>query len=204
MGGFGSGKRGGKACTDDVRRLDIRVLEREGYLRPGSPHTSRWSQGGELVATAEVTDQVGRVWIEYRQRDDDGRWLAIGCPVQLDRTPCHLGGSRVWWRCPAQGCGRRVAVLHFDEDVACRRCLDLAYRCQREVAYNRALRRADKLRQRMGWVPGIAHGAGLKPKGMHWRTFDRLRALHEAQVRAVRVAMTEHFKWGHLSRRGHA
>ena len=25
----------------------------------------------------------------------------------------------------------------------------------------------------MGWEPGILNGEGLKPKGMHWRTFER-------------------------------
>lgn len=45
---------------------------------------------------------------------------------------------------------------------------------------NRATRRADRLRERLGWEPGILNGTGDKPKGMHWRTSERLKASHNA------------------------
>jgi hypothetical protein len=40
----------------------------------------------------------------------------------------------------------------------------------------------DTIRRRLGWEPGILNGSGLKPKGMHWRTFERLQAEHDAHV----------------------
>ena len=36
----------------------------------------------------------------------------------------------------------------------------------------------------MGWEPGILNGNGGKPKGMHWRVFERLEARHDALVNA--------------------
>lgn len=36
------------------------------------------------------------------------------------------------------------------------------------------MRRADRIRRRLGWDAGIANPSGGKPKGMHWRTFARL------------------------------
>ena len=39
-----------------------------------------------------------------------------------------------------------------------------------------AARKADRLRDKLGWEPGILNGNGIKPKGMHWRTFERLKA----------------------------
>jgi len=35
--------------------------------------------------------------------------------------------------------------------------------------------------------PGFLHGNGLKPKGMHWRTFERLQASHDTYM-AVSLA----------------
>jgi hypothetical protein len=31
-------------------------------------------------------------------------------------------------------------------------------------------------------VPGIAHGPGDKPYGMHWKTFRRLKSEHDVLV----------------------
>ena len=50
---------------------------------------------------------------------------------------------------------------------------------------DRATRRADTIRRRLGWEPGILNGNGLKPKGMHWCTFERLQGEHDAQVNAA-------------------
>lgn len=41
------------------------------------------------------------------------------------------------------------------------------------------------LPSRLGWEPGILNGNGLKPKGMHWRTFERLQGQHDAHVNAA-------------------
>ena len=44
------------------------------------------------------------------------------------------------------------------------------------------MRRADNIRERLGWPAGIANPNGGRPKGMHWRTFERLTAEHDAFV----------------------
>lgn len=47
---------------------------------------------------------------------------------------------------------------------------------------DRATRRADTIRRRLGWEPGILNDNGLKLKGMHWRTCDRLKGEHNAHI----------------------
>jgi hypothetical protein len=110
-------------------------------------------------------------------------------PVTLEWTASHLGGRRAWFRCPARGCGRRVAVLYGGSIFACRYCHRLAYDSQRERRDDRMTRRADKIRQRLGWEPGILNGDGDKPKGMHWQTYERLVAQHDAHVEASLFGM---------------
>jgi hypothetical protein len=86
--------------------------------------------------------------------------------------------THVVWICPVAGCGRRVAVLYGRRQLACRMCSGLVFGSQRETAADRAIRRANGLRRRLGWEPGIVHGGGEKPKGMQWRTYWRLRDKH--------------------------
>jgi hypothetical protein len=64
-----------------------------------------------------------------------------------------------------------VAILYGGSVFACRHCHKLNYQCQRETVGDRAMRRADTIRSRLGWQPGIANPPGDKPKGMHWRTY---------------------------------
>ena len=80
-------------------------------------------------------------------------------------------------------------MLYGGKVYACRHCNRLAYSTQRENAGDRAGSRADKLRDRLGWDAGILNGGGCKPKGMHWRTFERLQAMHDAKARECMAGM---------------
>ncbi len=73
-------------------------------------------------------------------------------------------------------------MLYGSGIFACRHCHQLAYASAREDAGDRAMRRADRLRARLGWEPGILNGDGGKPKWMRWRTFDRLSERHDRLV----------------------
>ena len=73
---------------------------------------------------------------------------------------------------------------------ACRHCHKLAYSTQREQAHDRAGSRADTIRERLGWEAGILNGNGGKPKGMHWATFIRLQARHDAHVNQSLAGMS--------------
>ena len=83
-----------------------------------------------------------------------------------------------------------MALLFGGRVFACRLCHGLAYRSQRETDDNRATRRADTIRRRLGWAPGIVHGNGVKPKGMHWVTFERLQREHNDHVNSAMIGMS--------------
>ena len=163
-----------------MRQVDVRRLQRDGYLNPGMAYGWEWKRDGAAVASINLAVQAGSVTFTYRTRTGGGDWQDVRAVVWLDRTHCTYGGTRTWWRCPC--CSRRVAILYIGKTPACRHCYRLAYRCERESVDSRATRQADKLRDRLGWIPGILHGNGPKPKGMHWRTFERLQAKHDALV----------------------
>ncbi|WP_374338966.1 hypothetical protein [Leeia sp.] len=192
MGGFGSGRwQHAKDTTSDMRALDIRRLQRDGQLTPGRVLGWHWSRNGEEVASIQIRTGVDRLILNYRSRSNGGEWQPMEYPVYLEWTPCNFGGRRVWFLCPARGCGRRVAILFGGPIFACRRCHKLAYQCQRETNGDRAMRRAETIRRRLGWEPGILNGEGWKPKGMHWCTFERLKAEHDAFAKASWAGIAE-------------
>jgi hypothetical protein len=195
MGGIGSGRRNqrGKDATDDYRSLDVRRWQRDGYLTPGRAFSWQWTCNGETVASIQVRTESDQVILSYRQRGS-GEWKDERYPVRLDWSPCNYGGQRAWFLCPAVGCSRRVAILYGGAIFACRHCYRLAYSSQRENANDRATRRADRLRARLGWEPGILNGDGGKPEGMRWRTFERLCTEHEGYVNASLIGMIQRFK----------
>ena len=185
MGGPGSGRHwhyGAKDTTDDYRMLDVRRWQRDSLLTPGRAFGWQWTRREEVVASIQVRVETGRVILTFRHRCGGSDWKNEEYPVLLDWAPCHYGGQRAWFLCPAQGCKRRVAILYGGGIFACRHCYRLAYPSQRETDDDRAARQADKIRERLGWVPGILNGAGCKPKGMRWQTYWRLLAQHNILV----------------------
>ena len=177
MGGSGSGRRGGRDLTAHYRRLDVRELHRAGVLVPGWRGGWNWYRNGQKRASVEI--EVGDASIRLRYRATDrGEWKDYDYTVRLSRSSCHYGGERPWFLCPC--CGRRVAILYGGAVFACRHCYRLAYESQRERDYDRLAGRADKIRRRLGWPVGILNPTPwTKPKGMHWRTFWRLKAEHD-------------------------
>lgn len=193
MGGMGSGRRwhyGAKDTTVDYRSIDVRRWMRDGMLTPHRTFVTKWLRNEEIVGSIQVQTEPDWVILTYRHRSGGEDWKDQSYPVYLDWTNCHLGGQRPWFLCPADGCGRRVAILYGARIFACRHCYELAYPSQREADYDRFARRADKIRERLGWRQGILNPKGwTKPKGMHWRTFERLNAQHDVFVQASLAGM---------------
>lgn len=197
MGGSGSGRRwhySAKETTEGYRSIDVRWLKREGMLSLGANRRITWSRQGEVVASINVRAEPGQVVLTYRHKSGGGDWKDESYSAHLVTTSCHMGGERPWFLCPARGCGKRVAVLYGGGIFACRKCYQLTYPSQRESPEDRAARRADRIRDRLGWPGGILEGSGWgKPKGMHWRTYERLSDKHDTFTNTVNLAFIARF-----------
>lgn len=196
MGGTKSGRRGGSACTDDMRSLDVRSLHREGLLTPGNTFGRSWMRHGETIAGILISVYEDRALLSYWQSWRGSPWAECSNTVMLKWTSCHFGGKRPWWECPF--CARRVALLYSGRgSYACRRCFQLAYRCQRETEEDLASRRANKIRDRLNWPRGILNPTGDKPKGMHWDTYYRLLHLHNLHSMQALAGIARSLDWIH-------
>jgi hypothetical protein len=192
MGGVGSGnwyRFDKKTNTGECHSVDVRYLHKEGLLTPERWFSLRWSRAnretGSIRAAVLGNEKPERVIRTYRQRSGpSGEWEDVREPVLLTWTACNFGRERPWFVCPGVECGRRAAVLYGPgRYFLCRHCYDLVYGSQRDNAMYRALRRAQTIRERLGGSANMVKPFPEKPKGMHWRTYDRLFwEHHEAET----------------------
>ncbi len=181
---------------EDCKALDVRYLYRHGMLASLCWSNLSWSRAGGPVGNISLRADPERVILNYRYRRYHDDWQPVEQPVPLAWTSCHYGGQRPWFICPGvvngRYCGRQVAVLYAaGRYFLCRHCYRLPYASQNESDLDRLQRRARKLRRRVGADDRLDDPILGKPKGMHWRTFERLRAEAEAASEVANVMIWE-------------
>jgi hypothetical protein len=198
MGGFGSGRTSGygRDKVEACRSIDVNRLYKTGCLRAGWAGGWQWTHNGEKVAWINLRAEADRLHLSYRVRIAGGDWEDVAETVRIVRAPCRYGGVRSYFICPGMvnhvACGRRVAKLHAaGRYFLCRHCYRLAYASQSEGALDRTLRRANKIRQRLGGEPGMASPFPPKPKRMWRRTYNSLRgqAFHAEMLADEAIAL---------------
>ena len=177
MGGNGSGRLSGdgKTTTDSQHQIDIRRLKKQGFLQPGNSGSLSWSCNGEQTGLISFRMETGRMILDYKFRYHSWQdWEPVEQIVLLDKTSCNFGGYREWLLCPR--CRKRVAILYgAGKYFFCRHCYGLCYESQQENETYRLIRKAQKIRERLGASENLFLPILFKPKGMHQKTFDRLR-----------------------------
>ncbi len=130
--------------------------------------------------------------LNYRHRPHGGEWAPVEQTISFDHTPCNYGGFRTWFLCSR--CERRVGVLYgAGKYFFCRHCYDLAYASQQEDEATRLIRKARKIRERLGASDDLMEPILLKPKNMHWATFHRLRREAEQAGSLGRIVAAQRF-----------
>lgn len=182
MGGYGSGRSGGRPTVEDCLTLDLRGLFKSGWLKPGArvSGTMRWTlvkAGREIASIGFELDlgvDGGRIRLHWTSNDRwSGETRKCENRITLITRPQPLGGRRWLFICPRTG--ESVAKLHLPSGAytfASQKAYRLGYRSQRETPRDRSLSRAFALRAKIGGKGGIGDYI-FKPKGMHRRTFER-------------------------------
>ena len=197
MGGPGSGNHwrwGSRSTCESNTRIELPYLRKRGLLRPGCSGGLSWNRGGEPSGSIRFRTYEGGIDLIYRYRgagDDD--WQDVQEYVPFAYSHQHFGGSRRWFVCLR--CRRKCGVLYGGTHYRCRKCWNLAYQSQHEDSSSRAISKAGKFRKRLGGSECTEDPFPDKPKGMHWRTYERLRARGE---RLDEVA--EYLLWSHVAR----
>jgi hypothetical protein len=143
-------------------------------------------------------ERARAVELSYSQ-GPEGRKEDVSYAVPLSWTPCNFGGWRPWFVCPGVvegvSCGRRVAKLYLKgRYFLCRHCHDLAYSSQQEAHRHAALRRCQRIRQKLGGSANMTKPFPGKPKGTHLKTYLRLRAKYEKAHEEYSQEMVAHLE----------
>ena len=179
--------RGGRTTCEVCQSLDVRKLQREGRLLPYQSFTVSWRFGDEAHGGIHIRTEPNVVILRFQSKSAErSDWKLVEQNVPIAWTACALGGQRPWFICTALvagvRCGRRVAKIYLGGSpiFACRHCHHLAYASQLETAFHRDIAKAMKIRMQLGGSPNLCDPFPGKPKGLHWRTFERLRKIHDA------------------------
>ncbi len=193
MGGNGSGRICdffSQSLVEDQDSLDIRWLKKQGGLRPGAGGFISWAPEGQKRNSISYLVESQRMILRYFYSDSNVSNEKVVQVINLVSTPCNYGGFRPWFKCP--GCGRRVAILYAKgKYFLCRYCHGLAYACQRETKPFRLVRKAQKIRKRLGASLSTAYTITEKPKGMHRKTFERLKDKAHGLSEEIMLAFLE-------------
>ncbi len=180
MGGYGSGRSGGRPTVEDGLTVNLPLMLRKGWMRDGATGAGSltWSRNGE---------QFSAIGYSYSLADPNDAWLKLtytrtrqsdGCCnveqlVRLTSTSPNYGGRRWWMLCPFKG--KRVAKLHLPsggDKFASREAWRLGYHSQRIAHRDRAFEKLFRLQKKLGGPEGWEAGLS-RPKGMWSRTFER-------------------------------
>ena len=182
MGGFGSGGHNRRRdYLEQFRKLDAAYLQKQGILTDGWRGHISWTTRSGDKPSISIDGERDSVLIHYRARSDDAdEWTPIRERFDIEWSPRHLGGAQAYFLCCR--CNRRSRFLYLANlRFRCRTCHRLIHASSQEQPGNRATRKNQKLRGKLG--ASLALGDFVaRPKGMHQRTYQRyLDRIHEAE-----------------------
>lgn len=180
MGGYGSGRSyywSKRQTVEDCHCLCINKMRELGAIMPNMRHTGTWQWSNSrtqvvLSSLGYTSDMRNPEDMYVRLRYTATRTEeSFDYKIRIERTPLNFGGHRYWFICPYTG--KRVAKLYkasAEYKYASRHAFNLPYASQSETPQDRAIRKKWKILRSLG----CEHDFPIKPKGMHWKTFERI------------------------------
>ena len=196
MGGYGSGRSGGRPTYESCASL---VLTTTTFARAGlragvtGEATLTFANFGEPLPVSTMIDTTDPhfpfIQLSHARRCTPPATESYRVPLQT--TPQRFGGVRWWFRCPRTG--RRCTKLFLPlggHQFWSRYAYRLGYASQREDAAGRAQRQARKVSASLGDADHWMGGPPPKPKWMRWRTYERKAARLDAYNAAYDVGFS--------------
>ncbi len=129
----------GRPVSEDLHKVDIYWLKKRGILTGYQYQSLSWSSRGEKTGSIDIVTNIDDsdcyAKLSYTiTRRSTGKKDEFQYKVPIVTTSCYFGGVRYWFKCPAVGCGRRVAKLYQGQDIfACRHCYNVSYQSRNET-----------------------------------------------------------------------
>jgi hypothetical protein len=179
MGGYGSGRRGGRPNADESLFVDIAWMVRTKRAVPGQwlRGTLSWSCRGEPSGSvsyeADMRDPyASKLKLNFTRGSGENK-ESVEQLIPLTFTEPNYGGKRWWMICPYRHI--RVGKLFFPhggDRFASRKAWGLGYFIQTRAKRDKPFEALFRLQKRLGCTQGWEAGL-FRPKGMWKRTFER-------------------------------
>jgi hypothetical protein len=183
MGGYGSGRQGGRPIAENCLKIDLAWMLRKGLAVTGGCRSGqlRWSCNGkphgDISYSCDMTDpERGELVLRFTSGASRGDPEDHVQRIRLSYTVPKLGGKRWWMHCPANGA--RVGKLYVPpggDIFASRRAWRIGYHSQRIPDREKPFEALFRLQRRLGCTEGW-EAPIRRPKGMHHRTFAKLES----------------------------
>jgi hypothetical protein len=159
----------GRRVRTPIERLAVGCLDAGNLNRIGVFHDRR------ALSDPSRWPEIERMWTGRYFLRLELRNQVTRQHIQISWTHCHYGGWRPWLHCPF--CNRRVLKLFRGMGgYFCRPCIgNPPYASQTKSKESRPHFEACKLRLRLGGVASLTAPFPERPRGMHRRTYARLR-----------------------------
>ncbi|ACT58324.1 hypothetical protein [Hirschia baltica] len=193
MGGLGSGNNNRWANkTDELHKLDLATFKKGWFARYRSGAVT-WTRGDQKTGSINYHLSPSSMRLSYAYGSGDNK-QTIDERFELAFTPQHFGNERMWIVC--KSCQRRCRVLYGAKLFRCRKCYELTYPSQYEFIRIPNLSTAETLKDKLGGEAGFVYPFPNKPKGMHWKTYQRYeRVYYEAEKRMNLALMSRMHKY---------
>jgi hypothetical protein len=207
MGGYSSGRHGGRPTADASKRIDIAWMVRTKRVIPGQwvRGTLSWSWGdqpaGSISYEADMRDPFASELRLSFLRGDEPKREQVNQSIRLVFSEPNYGGRHWWMICPYRH--NRVGKLYLPnggDRFAGRKAWRLGYHIQRVAHRDRSFEALFLLQKKLGAPQGC--GAGLpRPKGMWRRTYERhleryyeLEEICEAEMMSLVLRLDERIR----------
>ena len=179
MGGFGSGRYGGRPTADMSKKVDLAWMIRTGKAIPGQWISGglSWSCGGQHAGSVSYVANMedpedSYLQLSFWQGSGDAREY-VDQKVRLAFTEPNYGGRRWWMVCPYSGrLAGKLYLPNGGDRFASRKAWRLAYQSQRVAHRDRPFEKLFRLQRKLGCEQGWDSWI-RRPKGMWHRTFER-------------------------------
>lgn len=179
MGGYGSGRYGGRPTADMSKRIDLAWMIRQRLAIPGHARqgTLSWNCGGEPAGSisyeADMRDPNDSELRLSFWRGNEPEREHVRQTIRLTYTEPNYGGRRWWMICPYRG--NRVGKLYLPnggDRFAGRKAWRLGYHSQRVARRDRPFEKLFRLQKKLGCDQGWGNWIS-RPKGMWSKTFEK-------------------------------
>jgi hypothetical protein len=169
MGGWNSGRRGGKPVKEVGTAIDLALMLCKGWRTDGKWGNGRLTWSDSTGWSASINYQYdmldpnnASLTLTYRNRRGGEDWIDRKQSVRLVYTVTPFGGRRWWVSCPVLKHRAGELYLPAGGDVfASRKAWGLAYRSQRSRSRNRAFNWLFALQRRLGCPEGWSSRYGV-------------------------------------------